>query len=87
MITQFAMVLVGGLSSITGSIIGALIVSGLPEVLRNARWAQEVAYGALIILVIVFMPNGIVGVLRKRGLLTRTPMINPLLDRLRRRPG
>jgi len=87
MITQFAMVLVGGLGSITGSIIGALIVSGLPEVLRNARWAQEVAYGALIILVIVFMPNGIAGVLRKRGLLARTPMINPLLDRLRARFG
>lgn len=85
MITQFAMVLVGGLGSITGSIIGAVIVSGLPELLRNARWAQEVAYGALIILVIVFMPNGIAGVLRKRGVLTRTPMLNPLLDRLRAR--
>lgn len=85
MITQFAMVLVGGLGSITGAIVGAIFVSGLPELLRNARWAQEVAYGMLIILVIVFMPNGIVGLLRKRGWLARTPMINPALDRLRPR--
>lgn len=85
MITQFAMVLLGGLGSITGAIVGAIFVSALPEVLRNARWAQEVAYGVLIILVIVFMPNGITGLLRQRGLLPRTPMINPLLDRLRPR--
>ena len=85
MITQFAMVLVGGLGSITGAIVGAVFVSGLPELLRNARWAQEVAYGVLIILVIVFMPNGIVGLLRKKNVLARTPMINPVLDRLRGR--
>jgi branched-chain amino acid transport system permease protein len=87
MITQFAMVLLGGLGSVTGAIIGAVFVSLLPEVLRNARWAQEVAYGLLIILVVVFMPNGIAGLLRKHGVLARTVMINPLLDKLRAWPG
>jgi branched-chain amino acid transport system permease protein len=85
MITHFAMVLVGGLGSVTGAIVGAIVISGLPELLRNARWAQEVAYGVLIILVIVFMPNGVVGLLRNRGLLARTRMTNSLLDRLRAR--
>jgi branched-chain amino acid transport system permease protein len=87
MITQFAMVLLGGLGSLTGAIIGAVFVSLLPELLRNARWAQEVVYGVLIILVVVFMPNGIAGVLRRYGWLARTVMTNPLLDRVRARRG
>lgn len=84
MITQFAMVLLGGLGSITGSIIGAFFVSLLPEVLRNARWAQEIAYGVLIMTVVVFMPSGIAGLLRTHGLLGRTAMTNRMLDKLRR---
>lgn len=88
MITQFAMVLLGGLGSITGAIVGAIFVSLLPELLRNARWAQEIAYGALMVAVIIFMPNGIAGLMRKSGLLKRTVMINRLTDRLRaRRPS
>jgi len=87
MITQFAMVLLGGLGSITGAIIGAVFISLLPELLRNAQWAQEIAYGVLMILVIVFMPNGIVGLLRQRGLLARTAMINPLTDKLPKTPS
>lgn len=83
MVTQFAMVLLGGLGSITGAIIGAIFISLLPELLRNAQWAQEIAYGVLMILVIVFMPNGIVGLLRRWGVLGRTVMINQLTDRLR----
>lgn len=82
MITQFAMVLLGGLGSITGAIIGAIFISLLPELLRNAQWAQEVSYGVLMIVVIVFMPNGIVGLLRRWGLLTRTVMINRWVDKL-----
>ncbi len=85
MITQFAMVLLGGLGSIAGAVVGAIFVSALPEVLRNARWAQEVAYGVLIVLVIVYMPNGIVGLARGKGWLPRVAMANTLTDRLRQR--
>lgn len=82
MVTQFAMVLVGGLASITGAIIGAILISVLPELLRGAQWAQEIAYGVLMILVIVFMPNGIMGLLRSRGIVGRSVMVNTFTDRL-----
>jgi branched-chain amino acid transport system permease protein len=87
MINQFAMVLLGGMGSITGSVIGAVFVSLLPELLRNIQWAQEVAYGVLMILVLVFMPGGIAGMLRGLDVLPRLVMVSPLTDKIAKRPA
>lgn len=72
MVTQFGMVLIGGLSSIAGALIGAVLLTALPEFLRQFRGAEEVLYGLALILSIVFMPDGIAGVMRQRGWLAAT---------------
>lgn len=74
MVTQFGMVLIGGLASITGSLIGAVLLTILPEFLRKFRGAEEVLYGLTLIVSIVFMPNGIAGLLRQRGWLAATDL-------------
>jgi branched-chain amino acid transport system permease protein len=65
----FAMVMIGGLGRINGSIIGALLIVMLPEFLRNVQEYQEMAYGFLLLFCIIYMPRGIFGALE--GILGR----------------
>lgn len=67
--TVVAMVIVGGQGSIRGTIIGALLFTLLPEYLRVAEAYRLPAFGLLMILAIVFMPEGINGILTRWGAL------------------
>jgi branched-chain amino acid transport system permease protein len=59
MITQFMMVVLGGLGSILGSIVGASLVTGLIEALRAFKGFHEIAMGAILLVVILFAPRGL----------------------------
>jgi branched-chain amino acid transport system permease protein len=63
-VTVVSIVIVGGQGSITGTILGALIVSLLPEYLRVVESARLVIFGALLMAAIVFMPEGLRGLVR-----------------------
>jgi branched-chain amino acid transport system permease protein len=56
-----SMVVVGGLGTIPGPIIGACLLGLLPEILREFSYLQEMLYGALLMAFIIFMPLGIYG--------------------------
>jgi branched-chain amino acid transport system permease protein len=56
-----SMVVLGGIGSIPGSIIGAALLIALPEVLRPLADYQDIFYGALLIGMMVFRPQGIMG--------------------------
>jgi branched-chain amino acid transport system permease protein len=60
-----AMIVVGGLGSIAGSVIGAGAILFLLEGLRAFKGAQEIAFGALLIGAVVFAPRGLAGVLHR----------------------
>lgn len=62
--------IVGGVATIMGPAVGAFIMVGLQETFRSAffglapAWTSEahaLAFGLLVIFVILFLPNGIVG--------------------------
>lgn len=56
-----AMVVVGGLGSIPGALIGALLLVGLPEVLRPFGDYRMIGVGLVMFLSILFLPRGICG--------------------------
>jgi branched-chain amino acid transport system permease protein len=62
-----AMVLVGGTESVLGAILGASLLTFLPEWLRELKKIYLVIYGCVIILVIVFMPEGLWGYAKLLG--------------------
>lgn len=62
-----AMVLVGGSESVPGAILGATLLTFLPEWLRDLKKIYLVIYGCVIILVIVFMPEGLWGYVKLLG--------------------
>ncbi|MEW6410722.1 MAG: branched-chain amino acid ABC transporter permease [Nitrospirota bacterium] len=55
------MVILGGLGSIPGSIAGAIILVLLPEVFRGIESYRMLAVGAVLILFMVFRPQGLFG--------------------------
>src|SRR5262252_5368325 len=67
MIIQKAMIVVGGLGSVVGSVLGASLLVYVMEVLREFKSTQEIVFGALLITFMVFQPNGLV-VFMKRWL-------------------
>lgn len=56
-----ASVVAGGMGSITGPIIASVVFAVVPEVLRVAEMWRLVAYGALLVAIMVFRPSGILG--------------------------
>ncbi len=55
------MVIFGGLGSISGSIVGTILLVSLPEVFRNfAQW-RLVIYGLAVIVIMVGRPQGVMG--------------------------
>jgi len=73
-VTMVIMVVAGGKGTLAGPLVGAVLFTVLPEALRAAtswQW-QMLAYGVLLVLLVVFMPRGIV------------PHINASFSRTRR---
>lgn len=61
-----AMVLLGGVGSLIGPVIGALILTALPHVIDLSAELRIALYGSILIFVILVMPKGIVGLLGSR---------------------
>lgn len=64
------MVVIGGAGSIWGGMIGALILTVLPEFLRSLRDYDVLAFGLIVVLIVMFLPRGLAGSL-EHGLLQR----------------
>jgi branched-chain amino acid transport system permease protein len=73
-IVQFAMVTVGGLGSVAGAVIGAIGLVWLQEALRAFKELQEVAFGGMILLTILFVPGGVAAMLKRRLPAWREPL-------------
>jgi branched-chain amino acid transport system permease protein len=54
------MVIIGGLGSIYGSLLGAALLTMLPEFLRAFQDYDIMIYGLLLVLMTMFMPGGLV---------------------------
>ncbi|MBL8966431.1 MAG: branched-chain amino acid ABC transporter permease [Spirochaetaceae bacterium] len=54
-------VIFGGLGSISGSVLGALVLTALPELLRAFDIWRLVFYGAAVILIMISRPKGLMG--------------------------
>lgn len=59
MVLFFTMLVVGGLDSLWGAALGAVLLGIIPHALRDFQALTELIYGVLIIVFILFMPRGI----------------------------
>src|SRR5690606_34111626 len=70
-IELLAMVVFGGLGNLLGSVVGAGVMTYLPEFLRTVAPAiaerRLVFYGALLVIVMILRPNGLLGTSSEQG--------------------
>ena len=58
--TMLAMVIVGGMGTMIGPVIGAVVLTFLPELLRGFGELRLMIYGLALTVVVLFLPGGIV---------------------------
>ena len=61
-----AVVIVGGMGSIPGVIAGALVLKGLPEVLHELQDYRVMVFGALLVIMMIWRPDGIIPSSRRK---------------------
>ena len=67
-----SMVLIGGMGTTFGPVLGAIFIMALPEMLRVSKEYYQVIYGAGVAFTVLFLPQGILG-LFNRGKAARVP--------------
>ena len=61
LVLVLSMIVIGGIGTLPGVIVGVVLLGLLPEVMRGLESYQEFIYGIILIGVLMFMPRGIWG--------------------------
>lgn len=64
-IELLTMAIVGGLGSVSGGIIGAAVLTALPEFMASVEDYEMILYGGFLAVTIIFLPGGIVGLIKR----------------------
>lgn len=65
-INVLSLVIIGGMGSIPGVVVGALVLKGLPEILRQLDDYRMLAFGALLVVMMIVKPEGLWPSARRR---------------------
>jgi len=58
-VNVLCLLIVGGMGSIPGVIVGAFVLKGLPEILRELELYRLLVFGALLVIMMIIRPEGI----------------------------
>ncbi len=61
------LVVIGGARRSAGALIGAAFVLGMPEFFRGVQAYEGMLYGAILLLLVIFFPDGLVGIAERVG--------------------
>lgn len=64
---------IGGMANLAGPLIGAAFLTALPELLRGWVELQRLLYGVILILVMLFVPGGLIELGRR--MMARAPLV------------
>lgn len=71
LILHFGIVMVGGLASLAGSILGAAVLTAAPEIFRDLPGYEELLIAVLMVVVLLLMPKGLASLLARASPLFR----------------
>lgn len=58
-------IVVGGMGSVSGSVVGALVLSALPEALRPVKEYSDLIYTLILLGFLIFLPRGLITLMPK----------------------
>ncbi|SIT40578.1 Amino acid/amide ABC transporter membrane protein 2, HAAT family [Paraburkholderia ribeironis] len=65
-VALITMVVVGGMASVFGSVVGAVLLTMLPQLLASIEGWETVIFGVILIVSMIFLPRGVVPTLAAR---------------------
>jgi branched-chain amino acid transport system permease protein len=60
------MVIVGGMGNVWGALFGAIFLTSLPNVLHFFDEYKDIFYGLILVIILIFLPEGVVVAVRNR---------------------
>lgn len=63
-VTALTVIIIGGFGSWIGALIGAVFVTWLPTLVQGLAEWEPLIYGALVVLAAIFLPGGVLGVIK-----------------------
>lgn len=66
-----SMVILGGMGSIPGTIIGAIVLVAIPEFLRDLQEYRMLIYGVILVVMMLIRPQGIFGDMKFSNILSK----------------
>jgi branched-chain amino acid transport system permease protein len=76
----FVMLVIGGSGSAIGAVLGTVVLTALPELLRFLKDWYLVLYGVGVLLMITFLPGGLVSLGGRFARFKRTPVDEPAIE-------
>lgn len=65
-INVLCLIIIGGMGSLPGVVLGAVVLIGLPEVLREVQQYRMLAFGGLLVTMMIFRPTGFIPSARRK---------------------
>jgi branched-chain amino acid transport system permease protein len=59
-INVLSLIIVGGMGNVPGTLLGAFTLKGLPEILREVENYRMLAFGALLVAMMILRPDGLI---------------------------
>src|SRR5690606_22475158 len=81
-ITYVTMAILGGAGYFLGPLVGGLTLTVLPELLRDAAEYKEFLNGLVLLLLLIFLPRGLIGFLSDRFAKSQAPADAVRFDKL-----
>lgn len=79
-INVLSLIIIGGIGSIEGVVLGAIALIGLPEILRSVSEFRIIAFGALLVVMMIIQPEGFLPSQRRARELHAGELNNPVID-------
>ncbi|MGD2027174.1 MAG: hypothetical protein PVI99_05095, partial [Anaerolineales bacterium] len=79
-INVLSLIIIGGIGSIEGVVLGSIALIGLPEILRSVSEYRIIAFGALLVIMMVIRPEGFLPSSRRKLELTESAEDQPVLE-------
>jgi ABC-type branched-subunit amino acid transport system ATPase component len=65
-ILYVTMGILGGIGTLAGAALGGMMLTALPELLRGAAEYKDFLTGLMLLLLLMFLPKGVIGLLRQK---------------------
>jgi len=83
-INVLCLIIIGGMGSISGVILGSIVLIGFPEILRGVQQYRMLVFGGLLVTMMIFRPTGMIPSARRKIIPSHRTVYDQVPQKLRK---